>query len=290
MILLLGPADSLLLGSMASYIVNEGGQFLWLTPRDLVCRLRVSDSIDQSGKVTLGWSLAEGPIDTSGLSGVLNCVHDLPASLFASVHEDDREYARDETRAYLNFAFRNLPNVVNPPRMGSLAGCTQSLPFQWQLVTRYGDCTAVPRHYYGPKRDTPIELAASPNLVLSPSLFAYRYWKTGAAPVDLDLLTFAYERPEGTPVLATFIDGFPHFSGINASLPAGSWAQQVEGLLSHLAAFFAIRAMQVLLFVDERTERVTYGSASAELVLAPLPEEHRGSICRSLHAALTLRP
>jgi hypothetical protein len=267
MILLLGQHDDRLLSQVTAELNRTNvPEVLWVPPSTLVRDLVIDDTIAEDGTTTIRWTLGGKPLEVGALTGVLNVIGDLDEQLFEHVHPDDRRFAREECCAYLHFALRQFPSVLNPPRMGGLSGCTQSLPYQWHLVASSKLGASVPDFFYGMVEDLPPSLHRTYNRVVAPHLYSYRYWNTDIRPVPSDTPQLVYAKPLGVPVVVTGINGAHWITELNSRTAARGITNAAVEVFEHLREHFALRFAQALFFVDNDGS-VTFGSITPDILV-----------------------
>ncbi len=263
-VLVLGPSTAL--SRLVVAIAKSRGLRAWrLSLQRIAKGAKISDIIGADG-IRVRWELDVGGaarvISPENVRGVF-CYGDIPRYFRGDIVSEDIDYVQQEFVSYFGFALSQFRNVINPPFGGSLAGFTDSLPCQWNLVVNSGfDRVSVP-HYDIVTRITPLD-----GIVYSTDFHSYTEWDSASLPVaqerTADSIYLRYERPAGRPCLVWFVDSvfiaIDPLTGDELSL-AGEERRRAESLIDVFRGDFDLRLGQLLVFLHGPPDyELTFGS------------------------------
>jgi hypothetical protein len=142
-----GDIDLIVLGRSTglSRLILQVAKARQLTVRQLpferiATHARIEDCL-ATGGTNIRWEFdhSDGPgiISPENVRGVF-CYGDIPRHMRTDVVKEDIDYVHHEIVAYLGFALSQFASVINKPFSGSLTGYTDTLPYQWNILTLQG--------------------------------------------------------------------------------------------------------------------------------------------------------
>ncbi len=213
--------------------------------------------IDQD--VNVFWKIGK-KLEITNHSGqkIINRVIGISDDLFNDFHEEDREYAKSEYIAYLNFSLHQFKNVIGKPGQYGILGNQYPLNVQWEIARSKG--YAVPNYFWGDHQYIP--QLNTVNLVATQSLTQYYNWKTNytlQTYLENDEWLF-YEKPVGIPVLVYGFLGhhYHEYPSISQQLSL----HEISSLYREsekIAYDFGNTLYEMLLFYEPQTTKINFG-------------------------------
>lgn len=286
MILLIGDEVDPLIDSVAVRAARLGHECLMLTETDLVENLEVDDRI--CGDTTsLHWTVKGHAFGTADVCGVLNRLDDLTLAPFGNVDSDEKLFAWQELRAYLLFALRLFPNVLNGPAGQEWATAAPSPSRQWSTVRRAVPGFAVPRWSWVTRGEIPYWAAYPGRIVNRCDALGPPQWRP-SGDADTRARPLLHEVPVGHRVDLTVVDsqvlawrsGQPLAEHVRASM---------TDLVSRLPMPVGLRLATVTLFHCPELSRITFGSVAPVVDVDSLTEDQRDAVAFGILSAFDHR-
>lgn len=205
-LIVLGPSTSL--SNLLLRIAKSRGMRAFRLPLERIAEsAEIDDTLGPCG-VQIHWELNGNParqvVSPRNVRGVF-CYGDTPRHFRKDFVQEDIDYVQKEFVAYFGFALSQFPNVINRPFCGSLTGYTDTLPYQWNLVTNTNlDGLGVPNY------DIVTRVKPRDGVIYSTDFHSYTEWDSAALPAAHtgpdSPIYLRYERPAGRPCLVWFVD------------------------------------------------------------------------------------
>jgi hypothetical protein len=226
--------------------------------QDFINKCEIYDTISDK-QISINWNIpGELKITNNSDQIIINRFIGFPDDSFNDFHEDDREYARSEYAAYLNFSLNQLKNVVGKPSSYGLMGNQYPLNIQWEIAKSKG--YTPPNYFWGShKYLSGLNLN---ELIVTQSLSQYYNWKKNYSEktYSADDEFFFYERPAGTPVLIygcleKKYHEYPSLSNVLSSEEVFEIYREAE----KIALDFETSLYEMLLFYDQKNKSIKFG-------------------------------